>query len=199
VWGEGIRELACYFNCYDGKAVVGDGCLDTCELERIPGSGSKRTDCFIEWSMNNPSNLPLYDKHGAINGTQTCVDGNPLCDFDGAVSGGCTFQVRVCANNTDVEGCEPPARLASWELRAPSVKRAEKDPAMAVVRNAFAPVPGSIVGPDARDVCTDPLEVVVPLQKGVKVRKLTIKARASDYENAKDSDRLKLVCLPAGG
>ena len=54
-----------------------------CRLERIPGGGKTTTDCLIEWSIDNPANVPALDKRGFINVKQRCVDGDPRCDFDG--------------------------------------------------------------------------------------------------------------------
>jgi hypothetical protein len=31
--------------------------------------------------------MPFHDKNGAINGVQTCADGDPRCDFDGVSRG----------------------------------------------------------------------------------------------------------------
>lgn len=196
--GDGIPELLCGEECDDGNGVDGDGCTEPCKLERIPGGGSPRSDCLVEWSIDNPTNVPLHDKHGAINGTQTCVDGDSGCDFD-AVPGQCTFHLRVCANNTDVDECSPGPRLAAWELRTPSASKAAKHPALAAVRAAFATVPGAIVGPDLSNVCSGTLDVTLPLKAfgvGFKPAKLTLKSQATLYTGEKDGDKLKLICVP---
>ncbi len=198
VCGDGIPELLCGEECDDGNAIVGDGCTAPCRLERIPGGGSPATDCQAEWVVDNPANEPLYDKHGAISGVQTCTDGDPRCDFDG-VAGQCTFRLRVCANNTDLPSCTPGTRLQSWELRAPSVSKAAKRPALAAVRAAFAPVPGAIIGPDQPDVCSGTLAVPVEVKTsagGTKPGLLSLKSFASLYTGEKDSDKLRLVCRP---
>ena len=61
VCGDGIPEVLCGEQCDDGNAVVGDGCKSACRLERIPGGGSRVTDCKTEWVVDNPANVPLYD------------------------------------------------------------------------------------------------------------------------------------------
>ncbi len=198
VCGDGIPELLCGEECDDGNAIVGDGCAAPCRLERIPGGGSAVSDCHIEWIVDNPANLPLLDKVGAINGVQTCTDGDPRCDFD-TTAGTCTFHVRVCANNTDLPSCSPGSRLRSWELRSPSANKAAKRPDLAAVRAAFAPVPGSIVGPDRQDVCSDSLAVPIKVKTsagGVKAGSLVLKSYATLYTGEKDSDKLRLICRP---
>ncbi len=186
--------------CDDANPTVGDGCDPGCTLEPVPGGGNPATDCDVAWTVDNPANVPLLDKHGAFNGVQLCADGDPRCDFDAGTAGSCTFHVQVCANLTGLERCEPPTRLASWELRTPSASAAAKKPALAAARAAFAPVVGTIVGPDERNVCTGWLAVPVPLRPratGYAVGKLTLKAAATTYDDDRDTDKLKLVCLPA--
>ncbi len=198
VCGDGIAEVRCGEQCDDANDVVGDGCAAGCRLERIPGGGAPVTDCQIEWVVDNPSNAPLVDKTGAISAVQVCRDGDAACDFDD-VAGTCTFHVRVCGNNTDVPGCTPGTRLRSWELRTPSAKKAATRPALAAVREAFAGVPGAIVGPAFPDVCSDVLAVPVDLKRSGSAPKagtLVLKSQSTLYDGERDADRLKLVCFP---
>jgi hypothetical protein len=131
---------------------------------------------------------------------QQCVDGDPRCDFDGAADGRCTFHLRVCGANTDMPTtCYAVLRLASWTLTSPSASKAEQEPALAAVRNAFAGVAGVLVGPTKADNCTPMLDVVVPLRNvgGVpKLRKIGVKSRAETYGGEVDADKLRLVCRP---
>jgi cysteine-rich repeat protein len=198
VCGDGIAEVLCGEQCDDGNAIVGDGCSGPCMLERIAGGGSPVSDCLSEWVVDNPVNAPMYDKRGGFSGVQTCHDGDPRCDFDG-VAGTCTFHVRVCANNTDLQACTPGTRLRSWELRSPSVAKAVHHPELAAVRAAFAGVPGAIVGPTRHDVCSDVLAVPIAVRadaSGVKAGSLVLKSLATLYTGEKDSDKLKLICFP---
>src|SRR5262249_24904053 len=135
--GDGIAVPECGEQCDDGNAVVGDGCTSACRVEPIYGGGSSTTDCFSEWVVDNPSNLPLLDAHGAFSVNQRCVDDDPICDFDGGTPGSCTFHARVCANNTTLVGCRPEDRLASWTLVKPSAQDATHSAAAASVRAAF--------------------------------------------------------------
>jgi cysteine-rich repeat protein len=198
VCGDGIPELLCGEQCDDGNTIVGDGCSGPCELERIAGGGPPATDCQSEWVVDNPGNVPMYDKHGDFSGVQACRDGDPSCDFDG-IAGTCTFHVRVCANDTDRPACTPGERLRSWELRSPSAAKAAHRPELAAVRAAFAGVPGTIVGPTRRDVCSDVLAVPIAVRanaSGLKAGALVLKSLATLYTGEKDSDKLTLICLP---
>jgi cysteine-rich repeat protein len=184
--------------CDDANAVVGDGCSPNCTLEQTAGSGSVTSECLVSYAVDNPTNVPLRDAHGAFSATQTCTDGDPLCDFDGGVPGSCTFHVRVCAN-TVIPGCPGPVRLYAWELLQPSAAKAAKHPELAAVRTAMETVPGAIVGPSERNLCSEPLGVPVPLRgpDGHSPGKLLLKDRASDYAHTRDVDKLKLICLPS--
>jgi len=196
--GDGILVPGCADQCDDGNAVVGDGCAPQCTYERVPGGGSAKTDCFAEWIVPNPTNVPLLDGRGRMQRTQRCVDDDPACDFDGGTPGSCTFHVQVCANNTDVPGCAPPAALAAFALAKPSISAAAKKPALAAVRAAFAGIPAALVGTPAADLCAPTVPVVVPLRGsapsyGKGTLALGIVATAA---GVRDKDTLKLICLP---
>ncbi len=197
--GDGVPYPACGELCDDGNAVAGDGCSPTCALERVPGGGSSTTECYTEWSVENPANDPLLEK-GKFRRTQTCTDGDSRCDFDGA-AGTCTFHIRQCANNTDIPGCTAGSRLSSWQLRAPSTSQAAKLPVVAAARAALAgTIPSTIVGPSARDVCSPAAAVPVGLRGSAgayRVGKLVLKTIATQYDGTRDTDMLKLICLPA--
>ncbi len=199
--GDGILVAGCADQCDDGNAIAGDGCAPTCTIERVPGGGPAKTDCYAEWVVNNPTNVPLTDRHGHVTAKQRCVDDDPRCDFDGGVPGRCTFRIAVCADDTDVAGCTPPAELASWELTKPSVTQAARHPELAAIRAAFAGVATALVGATARDVCSDVIEVVVPMRGEAapfRPGKVTLKSAASTAAGARDKDVLKLACLPPG-
>ena len=193
--GDGVPNAACGEPCDDGNAVAGDGCSPTCALERVPGGGTASTDCYTEWVVDNPTNTPLLDD-GAFRHIQLCTDGDPGCDFD-PTPGACSFRLRVCANNTDVPGCEAGSRLASWTLRQPSASQAASRPTVAAARAALlGAVPATIVGPGARDVCSAFVDVPVPT-RGNHAGKLSLKTIATLYDRSHDTDTLKLVCVPA--
>ena len=197
--GDGVLVAGCADQCDDGNATPGDGCAPTCRLERVPGGGSASTDCFVEWIVDNPTNLPLVDGRGHVRRTQRCVDDDPACDFDGGIPGRCTFHVRVCAGNTELAACTPPAALASWELTKPSSKQGARHPELAAVRSAFAGVPAAITGVSTPDLCSSGLDVVVPLRGAgpvYGVGKVSLASLGTTATGTRDKDGLTLVCVP---
>jgi cysteine-rich repeat protein len=199
--GDGIRMPSCGEQCDDGNATLLDGCTPACRLERVPGGSGNHDDCFAEWSIANPTNPVPYDKRGGVTARQRCIDNDPRCDFDGGTPGSCTFHVRACVNNTDVPGCTPATRLATWTVVKPSETQAAKSPALAVVRaTLLANVPAGILGIIERDACTDVVPVVVPLRTtsgGFKPTTVKLQTRATSYDGAVDKDTLALRCEPA--
>jgi cysteine-rich repeat protein len=185
--------------CDDANSDVGDGCGPACTLEVAAGGGSRATDCLTGWSVDNPTNVPLQDANGAFGKTQLCTDDDARCDFDGGTPGSCTFHVHACANLTNMTECRSPTRLAGWQLVQPSAAKAAKHADLAAVRAALATVPGAIVGPDQRNVCSDWASIVVPLRgsEAQKAGKVLLKSTATDYEEKRDIDKLQLVCVPA--
>ena len=197
--GDGIAFPSCGETCDDTNGIDGDGCSAACTLERIPGGGAPTTDCLTAWSVDNAANEPRFDSRG-FSAHQECHDGDARCDFDGGVAGSCTFRLQVCANDLDQSACAPASRLATWELRSPSAAQAATDPVLAAVRDALATaVLPTIVGPETRDLCSPPIDVVVPLRAGpggFKNRKVTLKTQATDYAGTRDTDTLTLRCDP---
>jgi cysteine-rich repeat protein len=200
VCGDGAVVPGCTTEqCDDGNQVVGDGCDPSCTIEPIFGGGSASTDCTAGWTVDNPTNVPLLDTKGQFRNVQTCKDNDPRCDFDGGVAGGCVFRVQACANLTSSAQCTPATRLRDWSLAVPSATSAARHPNLAAVRTALASVPGAIVGPSARNVCSAWLEVPVPLRRkgGIPAAaKLTLKSVADTYDGVRDSDKVKLICVP---
>ena len=157
----------------------------------VPGGGKKATDCAAEWVVENPGN-----PKGRTRSVQVCRQGDPACDFD-ADPGHCTFHVRICLNNTDVNvpACTP-GEVSTYELRGLPSQTAE--PLLGAVaamgpssRTGKGLIQVSFSPPYATaDQCTAVLPVVVPAR-----RTLTLKVRASSSAGPPDSDKLKLKCV----
>jgi cysteine-rich repeat protein len=200
VCGDGIvAPQGCKEQCDDGDFEAGDGCSATCKGERIFGGGKSTTDCYAAWRIDNASNDPRFDKRGGVNPKQRCRDNDPACDFDGGVTGSCTFHLALCVNNSEPSGCTED-RLASWTVLSPSEKQALTRPALAAVRAALlgAVVP-NVVGAGDPDTCSPDAEVVLPLRGGpggYKASKLTLKTAAAIYSGDVDRDNLQLRCDP---
>ncbi len=73
----------------------------------VPGKGSAKKNCVLEWSIRNPLNRPFFDRRGYINPEQTCRDGDPVCDGDGQANGVCVFRLAACLNLDDSRLVDP--------------------------------------------------------------------------------------------
>jgi hypothetical protein len=162
----------------------------------IPGGGSQATDCFAEFDgivPNMPPTRPTYLR---------CTDGDPTCDADGVVDGVCTNMVSICFNNFDgrFPGCQP-RRAHTFDVKGSIPSRPHYDPeryAMIEATSALLPTDDS--------ACTPPLPWRVELRqkKGVYVPTTDILKTWSYGEvplapSRIDSDRVKVVCVPAAG
>jgi hypothetical protein len=187
--------------------------------ELIPGGGTPATDCVMEWSVVNPFNAPERDKKGFPNKSQTCTDGDPLCDTDGSENGTCTFRVGLCFNNDDqrlVKAGTPvctAADVATWELKKPLPTSANPDESVnaLALRSAIAALgASSLSGVNqqlltftpalaAAPACSPLVSVTVPIH-GRKGRaslgaRATTTVASGARRGVRDNDRLKLICV----
>jgi len=160
----------------------------------VPGGGTARSDCRAEWEVVNPTNMPaLVD--GLVSTTQTCTDGDLLCDGDAAADGACGFRVAICLNESDASlpDCTP-SETASVHIplgRTPANAGALLD--------ALAALGGTRVGRRLDRVsftpalsgghCTAFVQLSVP--KGGRQK---LRLRATSGARTGDTDRLRLVC-----
>src|SRR5207247_6479675 len=65
---------------------------------------------------------------GFPSSSQSCIDGDPACDFDGAIDGACTFHVSACLNVTDARlpACTTRS-IQRVKIHAPSPTRPHDD------------------------------------------------------------------------
>jgi hypothetical protein len=181
----------------------------------IPGKGSSSSDCLTEWIVKNPQNVPSVDRHGFPNWSQTCTDGDALCDADGEPNGTCVFQVAVCINVDDARldpACVP-SDLQTWEVKKPRPNSPKaRDAANATaLRDALHELGTGTIGgvdhervtfepPLTSDACTDLVGITVPLRGSTGNRKgvAVFRTKASEAPSRRrDGDVLKLTCLPA--
>lgn len=182
----------------------------------VPGRGSAAKDCFSEWSLNNPLNTPFFDNKGLPAFKQSCRDGDGACDHDGVADGDCEIQIAICLNVDDprlVDQNGAPACLPTavdvWLLKKPrpdSTKPIDAANAVAL-RDAVAALGSNTVGGDHQEVltfapavsagdhCSEPTTITVPRKPSGRAGKATLKMQ-SIANGAKDSDKLKLTCLP---
>src|SRR5262249_33252001 len=125
--GDGIVE--CSEQCDDGPAngtpdsMCTTSCTELVPPLRIPGGGSKSTDCQLETSLALNLNNLVLKGDGTPSNKQVCTDNDPACDFD-PVAGSCRFHAWLCFGGADARrGCAGDS-VASSEARKP----AEEEP-----------------------------------------------------------------------
>ena len=141
--------------------------------------------------MDNPGN-----PRGTTSNVQVCRQGDPNCDFD-IDPRRCTFHVRVCLNNTDVNlpACQP-GEVGAYGLRHPGGRTARSilDPVAALAPSSRSGTHMSVINfspPDAtRDQCTAMLPLRVALS-----RPLAIKVQAASPTGTSDKDTVRLKCV----
>jgi cysteine-rich repeat protein len=175
--------------CDHGAAngTSGDSCDAVCkELPpalRIPGGGSRTTDCALEWTAT--LGQTVVDGSGLPRTFQGCTDNDPACDAD-PTAGTCSFHVWACLGGDDARLACPAAGVSSVEVRGPTGVRGA--PARVALVGALQALTFP-VGPGEQ--CSGRADVDVPVKKSVKLRTRTHLAGG----NKKDSDGLVLKCL----
>jgi cysteine-rich repeat protein len=189
--GDGIVE--CGEACDDGPAngTPGSMCTATCtEIVpplRIPGGGSKRSDCQLETAIDL-QNVTLKGD-GTPSNKQACVDNDPTCDFD-PTPGSCRFHLFLCFGGADDRLACAADSVASIEVRKPSEK--DQGPA-AALRQALEQRIGALSLPlPLGEQCTQRVDVDVTAGK----KQASLSLRTRDVAGIKDSDSIKLKCLP---
>ena len=156
----------------------------------VPGGGSLATDCMVELDgvmLNSPTTRP----RGVL-----CTDGDPSCDADATANGACNFKLTACLNNPDPRFplCTG-TNVATIEVKNRPVTSPSHNPQLAVLQGSL-----NALLPAATNVCTAEHSVTVALRvRGGVFRPNTVKVRtiARSSSLTKDSDRLKLKCLPS--
>ncbi|HYC01549.1 MAG TPA: dockerin type I domain-containing protein [Candidatus Limnocylindrales bacterium] len=144
----------------------------------VPGNGPRQTDCVSEWSVVNPQNEPYRDAVGMPSNEQTCRDGDPLCDHDGAADGKCTFHVGVCFNIVDRRLTDAndnrlctPTNVEEWNLQVSGEGDDAGDLAAQVAALGGGTAEGNSVtfgeALDDRDACTRHVAIEAPVDEGI--------------------------------
>jgi len=189
----------------------------------IPGKGSEKTDCHLEWSVVNPFNTEdKYDRRGLLNYKQDCTDGDANCDKDGEANGVCTFEIGLCLNVDDrrlfdkktLDPVCTPTATDLFQLKKPrpnSRKLHEAEAAEALLAAVMeldvqATIGGrrlnevtfSGLGYDNGDACTNTFQLEVPLNGRSRAKgkvKASVETVASETLRAtRDKDTLKFTC-----
>ena len=134
---------------------------------------------------------------------QTCRDGDPSCDLDGAADGRCTASVALCLNLYDFryltragDAVCNPGEARAVGLVAPRANA--RNPAAAesartlgaALAASFAELPTQ-----RQTVCTAPVPVAVPLGAGNRPGRLSLRARV-ESSGGTVNPRVTLVCIP---
>jgi DNA-binding beta-propeller fold protein YncE len=196
----------------DQRDEDGNGVGDACECSApapghcIPGGGSAKTDCLIEFNPAAP--VSVNKKRTSVLGAVRCTDGDPACDRDGAADGQCTFGVAVCLANEDPRFPKCAAtRVASFEVMTPAADRGttmDRDNAGALeeivgalgveVRRDGQLIHTAAAG-DQSTGCTSVVELVVPAPAGsAKAVKRKVRIRGTADDGRIDTDKLLLTC-----
>lgn len=141
----------------------------------VAGGGSPASDCLHEFY-----GIELVGKEAA------CTDG-AACDGDGEANGICHFPIGFCVNVDDPDLPECGGDTIS-ELR---IEGKPFSPALAAAASATPPF--------AAATCLFSDGYALPLKttgSGVKANKATVKVQAVSLDGRKDTDVVKLVCLP---
>lgn len=191
--GNGILE--CGEQC-DGGDTNGTGesrCSDSCQITpsdlRIPGGGSKKTDCVAEWTVETSASGVPISKSGLPKPLALCQAGDPSCDFD-LDKAGCQFRVWGCFGGADGRlGCTAQAPT-SIDLRRPSARSRKTTDQKARVA-LLEGLSGLALGAPGTESCTGMMLVDIP--SGEKIRMSFRTGISGARKN--DGDRLKLQCL----
>ncbi len=156
----------------------------------VPGRGSDKKECVAEYYgvrlvASKPGKQPRHAR---------CIDGEP-CDSDGTANGSCTFPLGVCLGVGDdrLPDCGA-SGIDAFEVRK---AKPASGAWSALVAEVQAKLPVSASSCFFSDGVTVPLTTT---RRGkIKAGKAVIKIRAvtDEAKPRKDTDKIKLMCLPA--
>jgi len=192
----------------DDRNGVGDACeCSTPAPGRcLPGGGSSRSDCLLEFNPSGPVTL----SGARLSSVLRCADGDPACDRDGRVDGKCTFGLSACLGNNDprLSRCQP-ADVLTFEIMSPHAQRSRSplDQANAL---AFEEMLASLglevrrgktviaaaTGSGVQNVCSPLIELSMPAPaaEGRKPIRRKFRMRTQAGDGRRDADRLVLEC-----
>jgi hypothetical protein len=157
----------------------------------VPARGSRRRACAAQWLIEQRAFAT--NRRGQPRPKQSCRDGDPQCDTDGAADGQCTMNVALCLNVYDhrdlvrrglrrgLPRCEP-GQVRAVRLLTPRVRDPNREALLAALAS-LPSLPTALVS-----ACS----ATVPVQ--VQVGKLTVRARVKRARRWTVS-RVTLHCL----
>ena len=150
-------------------------------------------DCLAAWVLDATaaSSAATTTKARVV-----CSDGDPACDADAAVDGRCTLRAQVCFG-PETDGCAPRA-AGLYDLVRPSRLEAARLEHAAANRAAILEAVAALGQPIPAGACTADVLLDLPLRRGGRPRKATLKGRARGADgHGRDTDVLRLVCTRA--
>lgn len=141
----------------------------------VGGGGNASADCYAGVDVTGIS--------GGNGSKIECTEGD-ACDTGPCGDNKCTFEIRVCANESGISGCTPPeGGLSSLKAAGPLKSGAPSDLTI--------------------ESCGSPVTLDLKLKKnGQKKNKRVIRAKATasgSANPAKDQDSFQFICLPRSG
>ena len=187
--GNGIVE--CEEQCDEGalNGTADSRCDSTCKVLpldiRIPGGGSKKTDCMFQWSMDISDSAVLTDRRGTPRNKQTCIDNNPACDLDPTV-GNCRVRVFGCVGKPNPDSACPSYSVDRIDVKRPKAKSKKSFEAKARLEldRQFA----AMSLPATADSCSPGITFDIPKDEKIKIAVKAFSGKKGE------GDALKIAC-----
>jgi len=174
----------------------------------IEGGGNPATDCVAKFETGIELNYPGGTKPPK---ELRCTDGDAQCDGDGAVNGSCTFRVGLClADDEEMAECVPAGIPAGGVvIKNKPLGHPKHDDGLADLQaraDALLGVGGlpcdnpGAGGGNCFQCTAGRADLVAPLaqKSGKKTLKVKVTTEPTGTKNKaiKDSDKLKMRCMP---
>jgi hypothetical protein len=185
----GNAVVECGENCDDGaqNGTPGHACTAACvELPpalRIPG-GTRANECTSEWSLALGT---VATSRGLPSTRQTCVDGDPTCDFD-PTPGRCRLHLWECFGGADARLACPATGVGSAAIQLPRPTQSAGATTRQALLDALSQV-GFPIPPG--ETCTRRIDV--DLLAGARQILATL---AYPVGTTRDRDLLRVRCAP---
>ncbi len=180
----------------------------------IPGGGTKKSDCSMEWIVTP---MPTLTRGGVPKNRSICYEGDRLCDVDADLGNHrCAFSPKLCLNNADPRqtGCVP-SDVATFEVKAPKSTSADTNDVANLgaleglagpggfgltVQRKKTPIAAGTANATP-NACASPVALVAPLHVStggaLKKHTTSIKIAGTTSSGTTDTDTLKLECRPS--
>ena len=192
--GDGVSECSEQCDAGTDNGTAASRCADSCELLppplRIPGGGSRASDCSHQWAPEAAEYSLKRERGGVLAGQVRCTDGDSNCDF-GDAPDSCLFHLWSCAGLDDAAtGCTANP-LVAVALTAPRSGTARPWEALARNEILSAIAEFGLTTP-AGESCTAMTELALPAGRTLRFRLVADTQVNTRLQH--DSDKLILRC-----